>query len=118
MAFLSRAGAELGDAVGGAPAGRGFAAVEQRGDVGVGQVGEVAVDDGAALLEGKGVEGGQELLVALDRPVVGGLVVGGPLGQPVGRVGPAGRPRSWSMALRWAMVTSQARTLLSGRSCG
>ena len=48
--------AQLGDAVGGAAAGRGLAAAEQRGDLGVGQVGEVVVDDGAALLGRQRVE--------------------------------------------------------------
>ena len=47
----------------------------------------------------------------------GGSVVATSGSSPVGRARRA-VPRSWSIALRWAIVTSQPRTLLSGRSRG
>ena len=113
--LASAAPAQVGDAVGRAAAGRRLAAVEHRRHLGVGQVGEVVVDHGLALLRRQRVQRGAQ------RSGVGrrgsGSVVGTSGRSPAGGARRAA-DRSWSIALRWAIVTSQPRTLLSGRSRG
>ena len=73
-------------------------------DLGVGQVGQVVVDDRLALLRRQRVQRGR---AARRRRRRRGSV-GRRVGQVARRSGPPRpAPRSWSIALRWAIVTSQ-----------
>ena len=105
--------------VGGGPAGGGLALVEQGADLGVGEAGQVVVGDRAPLLEGQGGQRVPQVGVPFDAGA-GRRAPAGPCRSGSSSVGSGARPaaRSWSIALRWAIVTSQPRTLLSGRSRG
>ena len=106
-------GPQAGDAVGRGAPGSGRGPAELGGDVGVGHPREVVQHDGRALLVGQ--RGDRRPQVAR-RPGSGSVV-------PASGTSAAGtarreRARSPSSALRWAIVTSQPRSLLSGRSRG
>ena len=108
------AAAQGRDAVGGGPAGGGGGAAEALGDLGVRQAGDVVQGDGLALLVRQGPPAGPE-------PAVGAVVgrMAGWAVRAARRIGRGRRAsaRSASIALRWAIVTSQACTLASaGRS--
>ena len=108
--------AERGDAVRGRPPGGGLGAADDRGDLAVGQPGDVVVGDGLPLLVGQRGQRLPQLVVGRLRSAGAGRSGSSPTG--TARRAPA---RRTSIALRCAMVTSQASTFASpagpGRPC-
>ncbi len=106
---------ESGDAVGGGPACGVGAAAEDGGDFGVGQPGQVVIGDGLLLLGGQPGQGLREIVVEIQAGLAGPAIMSG--GWATGMACRAAA-RVRSMALRCAIVISQASTFAVAGSSG